>query len=109
MMGFIDRIRKGSIFVESRNLPARFNPARIRMRVREFSTQLGLPPRGTGLRTGRAGARRGGMPRTDTERQQRHFGRIFKPLFQPSPQRRVFGQSAGQPLPPKWMNKGFKA
>lgn len=32
-----------------------------------------LPPRGTGLRTGRAGARRYGFPRTDEERRARHY------------------------------------
>ena len=31
-----------------------------------------LPPRGTGLRTGRAGPRRYGRPRTDEEREERH-------------------------------------
>jgi len=36
----------------------------------------GLPPRGTGLATGRAeqGARRLGVPRSDWERWLRHFG-----------------------------------
>ena len=33
-----------------------------------------LAPRGTGLLTGRAGARRGGTPRTEAERRARHFG-----------------------------------
>ena len=33
-----------------------------------------LPPRGTGLITGRAGERRGGKPRTEEERRERHFG-----------------------------------
>jgi len=33
-----------------------------------------LPPRGTGLTTGRAGPRRGGEPRTEEERKERHFG-----------------------------------
>ena len=32
-----------------------------------------LPERGTGLETGSAGERRGGNPRTDAEREQRHF------------------------------------
>jgi len=32
-----------------------------------------LPPRGTGLITGRAGPRRGGQPRTEEERRERHF------------------------------------
>lgn len=31
--------------------------------------------------------------------------RRFRPLFQPNPKRRV----VGQPLPPKWMSKGFRA
>lgn len=35
---------------------------------------MSLPPRGTGLATGRAGARRYGFPRTDVERYARHFG-----------------------------------
>ena len=33
-----------------------------------------LPPRGTGSRIGRAGERRRGIPRTEEERQLRHFG-----------------------------------
>jgi len=33
-----------------------------------------LPPRGTGLITGRAGERRGGRPRTEEERLRRHYG-----------------------------------
>lgn len=33
----------------------------------------GLPPRGTGLLTGRAGTRRFGVPRTEAERQGRHM------------------------------------
>jgi hypothetical protein len=32
-----------------------------------------LPPRGTGLITGRAGERRGGQPRIEEEREERHF------------------------------------
>ena len=32
-----------------------------------------LPPRGTGLVTGRADPRRGGTPRTEEERMKRHF------------------------------------
>ena len=32
-----------------------------------------LPERGTGLETGSAGERRGGNPRTDAEREVRHF------------------------------------
>ena len=31
-----------------------------------------LPPRGTGLKTGTAGPRRGGKPRTEAEREARH-------------------------------------
>ncbi|MBA7649415.1 hypothetical protein ES703_57212 [subsurface metagenome] len=34
----------------------------------------GLPPRGTGLETGRAGERRAGVPRTEEERRIRHLG-----------------------------------
>ena len=39
-------------------------------RVQEFPQlpEFPLPPRGIGLLTGRAGARRGGMPRTEIER-----------------------------------------
>jgi len=33
-----------------------------------------LPERGTGLRTGRAGERRAGKPRTEEERRRRHYG-----------------------------------
>ncbi|GAI54759.1 unnamed protein product, partial [marine sediment metagenome] len=33
-----------------------------------------LPPRGTGLETGRAGERRAGAPRTEEERRIRHLG-----------------------------------
>lgn len=33
---------------------------------------MSLPPRGTGLATGRAGERRYGQPRTEAERQIRH-------------------------------------
>ena len=33
-----------------------------------------LPERGTGLETGSASERRGGNPRTDAEREERHFG-----------------------------------
>lgn len=33
----------------------------------------GLPPRGTGLITGRVGERRSGYPRTDEERMIRHY------------------------------------
>ena len=62
-MPFTDRIRTGSIFVEPRQWPARLNPQRLRISVREFSRQIF-----TGKR------------------------RIFRPLFQPVPQRRVFGQ-----------------
>ena len=32
-----------------------------------------LPERGTGLKTDSAGERRGGNPRTDAEREERHF------------------------------------
>jgi len=32
-----------------------------------------LPERGTGLRTGRAGERRMGKPRTEEERRRRHY------------------------------------
>ena len=41
-----------------------------------------LPPRGTGLRTGRAGKRRKGKPRTDIQRVRRHKSkkiRLTKP------------------------------
>ena len=38
-----------------------------------------LPPRGAGLVTGRAGERRGGRPRTEEERRERHFGSGEKP------------------------------
>jgi len=40
----------------------------------------GLPPRGTGLRTGRAGERRFGHPRTDIERKIRHRGGIERTI-----------------------------
>lgn len=42
----------------------------------ELGRQLGsmLPPRGTGLITGRAGERRAGQPRTEEERAKRHYG-----------------------------------
>jgi len=42
----------------------------------DFLSGLGLPelpPRGTGLLTGRAGPRRGGNPRTEAERRARHY------------------------------------
>lgn len=32
-----------------------------------------LPEKGTGLETGRAGERRAGKPRTETERERRHY------------------------------------
>lgn len=35
---------------------------------------MSLPRRGTGLRTGRAGERRLGRPRTEAERYARHYG-----------------------------------
>ena len=35
---------------------------------------MSLPKRGTGLRTGRAGERRYGEPRTEEERLARHYG-----------------------------------
>lgn len=35
---------------------------------------MSLPPRGTGLATGRAGARRYGYPRSDMQRYARHYG-----------------------------------
>jgi len=43
----------------------------IKEKIRELIKKL--PPRGTGLRLGRAGARRFGHPRTDEERVRRHF------------------------------------
>jgi len=69
MKPFTDRLNTGSIFIEPRNRPARFNP------------QGDLPPRGTGLMTGRAGARRFGKPRTDAERRLRHFGQRMSMIF----------------------------
>ena len=38
----------------------------------ETKTDSTLPPRGTGLTTNTAGERRGGNPRTETERKERH-------------------------------------
>ena len=35
---------------------------------------MSLPIRGTGLRKGRAGARRYGVPRTEAQRYARHYG-----------------------------------
>jgi len=32
-----------------------------------------LPERGTGIKTGRAGERRAGKPRTEAERRERHY------------------------------------
>jgi len=37
-----------------------------------------LPPRGTGLKEGRAGERRGGSPRTEEERLERHLQMVDK-------------------------------
>jgi len=47
----------------------RYRPRLTRMRRAAL-----LPPRGTGLVTGRAGERRLGKPRTEEERLARHFG-----------------------------------
>lgn len=41
-------------------------------RQRQIESQSELPERGTGLITGNAGQRRGGEPRTDEERLERH-------------------------------------
>lgn len=40
----------------------------------EIAAKGALPPRGTGLETGQAGARRTGEPRTEEERLARHYG-----------------------------------
>lgn len=54
--------------------------------VEEYGRALGqilsqaLPPRGTGLDTGRAGERRGGQPRTEEERKKRHFSTDISPV-----------------------------
>jgi hypothetical protein len=37
---------------------------------------MSLPPRGTGLSTGRAGDRQYGQPRTEEERMARHYGTL---------------------------------
>ncbi|MBA7490229.1 hypothetical protein ES702_00764 [subsurface metagenome] len=39
---------------------------------------MSLPSRMTGLRTGRAGERRGGVPRTEAERYTRHYGTTYQ-------------------------------
>lgn len=54
--------------------------------VEEYGRALGqilsqaLPPRGTGLDTGRAGERRGGQPRTEEERKKRHVSTDISPV-----------------------------
>lgn len=50
--------------------------SQLRLRLQGVRTRFSfqaLPPRGTGLGTGRAGPRRMGRPRTDAERRERHF------------------------------------